>query len=126
MKLKLILFVGLFAIGFAMAATAGNSPDADADGVPDAFDNCGVPNGPLLGGCSEQENFDGDDFGDSCDGDYNNDGFVNSIDFGPFFTAFLANAPIVGDEDSNCDGLVNSIDFGPFFTQFLKNSPGLP
>jgi len=124
MKLKLIMLVSLFAVGFAASATAGTVADLDGDGVPDSFDNClTVPNGNAGGGCSAQENFDGDAFGDSCDADYDNSGTVNTIDFGPFFTAFLLGTPING-EDANCDGLVNTIDFGPFFTQFLAGVPG--
>jgi hypothetical protein len=133
MKIKLLMLVGLFAFGFAVSANAGAVADIDSDGVPDAFDNCSASanalnsNGPLtVGGCTAQENFDGDAFGDSCDADYNNDGAVNGSDFTPFFAAFSINAPIVGDEDANCDGQVNGSDFTPFFIQFLNNAPGIP
>jgi hypothetical protein len=120
------MLVSLFAIGFAGTAIAGAVADTDGDGVPDAFDNCGVPNGPALGGCSAQENGDGDAFGDSCDADYNQSGTVNTLDFGPFFTDFVAGVPGAGITDANCDGVVNTLDFGPFFTQFVKGTPGLP
>ena len=127
MKLKLMLLVSLFAFGFAMSATAGSVLDGDSDGVPDAFDNCAnTPNGPLGGGCGAQQNGDGDALGDSCDADYNNDTSVNTSDFGPFFTDFLAGAVTGADAtDANCDTSVNTTDFGPFFTQFLQGFPGL-
>ena len=126
MKLKLMMLVSLFAIGFAGTAIAGNVADTDADGVPDAFDNCGVPNGPAAGGCSAQQDFDNDGFGDSCDGDYDNNGLVVISDFTHFFNAFVAGVPIVGDEDADCNGLVVISDFTPFFNQFVKGTPGLP
>lgn len=79
----------------------GGAPDSDTDGIPDDCDNCpDVPNGPDLGTCVQgtsgtcltdeecgtdglcsinQENFDGDDEGDVCDDDIDNDG-VNNVD----------------------------------------------
>jgi len=126
MKIKLFMLVGLFVIGFAMSATAGAVADGDSDGVPDAFDNCLVaPNGPAAGGCSAQENSDGDAFGDACDADFNNDGFVTGLDFTPFFAAFVAGVPTPGNsEDANCDGFVTGLDFTPWFAQFTAGVPG--
>lgn len=124
MKLKLMMLVSLLAFGFATSASAGSVADGDSDGVPDAFDNCAlVANGPALGSCSAQENGDGDAFGDACDGDFNQDGFVTGLDFGPWFAAFTAGVPSV-DEDMNCDGFVTGLDFGPWFTQFTLGVPG--
>ena len=67
MKLKLTMLVSLLAIGFAGTAIAGNVADQDLDGVPDAFDNCDGgslknQNGPAGGGCTAQQNADGDLF----------------------------------------------------------------
>jgi len=133
MKLKLIMLVSLFAIGFAGTAIAGNVADGDSDGVPDTFDNCGVPNGPAAGLCSAQQNADGDAFGDACDSDYsttpapgNNDGSVDINDFGVFFDSFVATVPLTGEEDHDCNGSTDINDFGIFFDQFVKTTPGLP
>ena len=125
MKLKLIMLVSLFAIGFAGLATAGNVADGDSDGVPDTFDNClTVPNGPAAGSCSAQQNNSADAFGDACDGDFTQDGFVTGADFTPWFSAFVAGVVILGDEDMNCDGFVTGADFTPWFTQFVQGTPG--
>lgn len=131
MKLKLMMLVSLFAIGFAGTAIAGNVADADSDGVPDTFDNCvNASNGPNSAppACTAQQNADGDALGDSCDADYlplpSGDGVVNTTDFGPFFSSFLAGVPLTPGTDANCDGVVNTTDFGPFFSQFLAGAPG--
>jgi hypothetical protein len=64
-------------------------PDADADGILDANDNCvSVPN-------SLQENFDGDAHGDACDPDDDNDGVADGAD----------NCPLTFNSDqTNTDG----------------------
>jgi hypothetical protein len=62
------------------------SLDTDGDGVPDlggvqGFDNCTiVPNGPALGDDLDQRDTNDDGFGNICDADLNNDGFVNAYD----------------------------------------------
>ncbi|MEE9426411.1 MAG: choice-of-anchor Q domain-containing protein [Methylococcales bacterium] len=52
--------------------------DNDNDGVPDSSDNCINIENP------DQEETDGDIFGDACDGDFNNDGQVDLMDFSVF------------------------------------------
>ena len=62
--------------------------DSDADGVPDALDNCiDEPNGPVLGP-NDQVDSDGDGFGNVCDGDFNQDVFVGGPDFDTFLQCF--------------------------------------
>ena len=44
--------------------------DTDSDGIPNSEDNCPEVGNP------EQENYDGDEFGDACDDDADNDGYL--------------------------------------------------
>ena len=53
-------------------------PDSDGDGIPDSEDNCiEVPN-------ESQCDSDGDGFGNDCDADFDNNGFVNFVDVALF------------------------------------------
>jgi hypothetical protein len=111
MNLKLIFFVSLFAIGFAMSATAGSIDDTDLDMIPDVFDNCSAaPNGAAPGGvCSNQIDSDGDGFGDACDADLDNDNVVAGSDFGILVGVFGTGDAVA---DLDCDGVVAGSDFG--------------
>ena len=122
MKLKLIMLVSLFAIGFAMSATAGSIADFDTDMIPDVFDNCStVANGAAPGGtCSNQIDTDADGFGDACDTDFDNDNVVAGSDFGILIAAF-GTADALTDVD--CDGVVAGSDFGALLAAF-GSTPG--
>ena len=63
-------------------AFAGTAPDGDADGISDGLDNCSDHDNPF------QDDTDGDDCGNLCDADYNDDGNTNLGDFGEFLLAF--------------------------------------
>ena len=81
--MKLTVFAA--AITFSLWAAplfARAAPDFDADGVADTIDNCSERANPA------QDDTDGDDCGNVCDADYNDDGLVNSPDFGAFAAAF--------------------------------------
>ncbi len=97
----------------------GTDPDSDGDGVTDDIDNCTLaPN-------VAQTDSDGDNIGNVCDADLNNDCIVNALDLGTFRSVFFsANA----DADLNGDGIVNALDLGVFKGLFfgVPGPSGLP
>ncbi|MEO1576555.1 MAG: thrombospondin type 3 repeat-containing protein, partial [Pseudomonadota bacterium] len=119
-----ILRTGLAAMclgGGAVAAMAQGT-DTDADGVPDAADNCiEAPN-------SLQQDSDGDGIGNACDADIAqpNDCVVNVVDLGALRSAFFSqpgDASWNPDADFNSDQVVNVIDLGVMRAAFFQ-SPG--
>jgi hypothetical protein len=111
----------MLAFGLSMGSFAGSITDADSDGVPDNFDNCtGEANGPLLGGCSAQNDADDDGYGTTCDADFNNDGGVSTTDIG-LMVGFIGQASPL--HDMNCDGGVSTTDVG-IAAQLLGTLPG--
>ena len=75
--------------------------DSDEDGVNDNEDNC------LEFKNADQLDTDGDGYGNACDGDLNNDGFVNARDLSIFKLVYLTED---ADADFNGDGFVNARD----------------
>lgn len=95
----------------SVSQAAAIETDTDGDGVPDSRDNCvAVPNPTQL-------DTDGDGYGNACDADLNNDGFVNSLDLALMRTQF-GKRGVPGD--LNGDGIVNSLDIARFGTLFGK------
>jgi len=97
--------------GLPLAAAGANymtfSLDTDDDGVADASDNCTLLVNPA------QCDSDGDDYGNRCDGDLNNNTTTNSQDY-VLFRAQLSQpsvAPTYNQADINCNGTVNSQDY---------------
>ncbi len=86
--------------------------DSDSDGVLDYNDNC------TLVANANQQDTDGDNYGNACDADFNNDMLVNSLDIGLFKAMFFASGDI--EADHNGDGVVNSLDIGLFKARFLQ------
>ena len=114
MNLKLILFVGVCAIGFAISANAGTIADADGDTIPDVFDDCSAQaNGPTTPGKPNQLDSDDptDGYGNMCDGDLTQDGVVAGTDF----TAF---AGLFGSADLRADFTGDGVVAGTDFTKF--------
>ena len=98
----------------ASAQAAVKETDTDGDGVPDSRDNCvGVAN-------KEQQDTDGDGFGNACDADLNNDGFTNALDTAAFRSQ-LGKRGLPGD--LNGDGIVNALDTARF-SKLLGKAPG--
>jgi len=55
-----------------------------------------------------------------CDGDFNNDAFINSQDLFDFLTAFFALSP---QADFNRNGFIDSQDFFDFLAAFFAGCP---
>lgn len=105
--------------------------DSDGDGVVDALDNCvDQANGPDAGP-NDQLDTDSDGYGDVCDGDLNQDGFVGGPDFDIFLQCFNratggggpADDPDCAESDMNGDGFVGGPDFD-LFLQVFNGPPG--
>ncbi len=92
--------------------------DDDGDMIEDAVDNCtDVAN-------ADQRDTDGDDFGNLCDADLNNDCQVNFGDLAELKSAFFPR-PYDPDADFNGDGLVNFGDVAIMKASFFNGaSPG--
>jgi hypothetical protein len=88
--------------------------DSDGDGICDDDDNCTQEFNP------DQRDTDGDNFGNRCDADLDNSGFVNSVDLGLFKNRFFTADP---DADFDGDGIVNAVDLG-IFKQYFTQPPG--
>jgi hypothetical protein len=109
-------------ISFPIASFAGLAPDADSDGIPDVLDKCMNDSRNAATTCDTDQ----DGYGNVCDGDLNQGGVVNAVDFGMFFAPALGSGiPDARGSDMNCNGAVNAVDFGMFFgPQLTKGSPG--
>jgi len=111
MKDIILRSIGIFLAGFFVSASA--SPDSDGDGIGDNLDNCiQVPN-------ADQRNSNAavDLYGNRCDADLNDDGFVNIADLAAFKSVFgTADA----DADLDGSGFVNIADLAIFKSLFGK------
>jgi len=115
------------AVPHVMASTTW-SPDSDSDGIVDSVDpnddNDGfldVDDNCTLVANDGQQDIDGDNYGNACDADFNNDGIVNSLDTGLFKVDFFTTGPQV--TDLNSDNIVNSLDLG-LFKKRMAAPPG--
>jgi hypothetical protein len=111
--------------GFAISdlTVAATASDVDADGIPDSVDNCiNVPNGPLIpdSGGNSQFDADGDGYGNLCDADLNNSGFVTAHDY-QIFRGKLNTTNQVAD--LNGSGYVTAHDYF-IFRASLNKPPG--
>ena len=100
-----------------------SATDSDLDGVPDSDDNCTlVPNGPLIpdaGGYSQRDT-DNDGYGNICDPDFDNNGFINAADLAYLKANFFSGDP---HADLNGDGFVNAADLA-IAKQMFFGPPG--
>lgn len=116
-------FVVAWITGLFMHSGIANSADTDADGIPDAEDNCiFVPNGPLEpdAGGNVQLDADGDGYGNYCDPDFDGDLVINATDL-----AFMKTKFFTPDSYADLDGsgVVNSADLAILKTMFFQE-PG--
>jgi len=87
--------------------------DVDEDGVCDHRDNCEFDFNP------EQSDSDGDELGNACDCDYDNDGVVGRLDFMIFQKAYNSGYPNGNYDtvtDHNCDNFIGEEDFNTFLS----------
>ncbi|MFK7886650.1 MAG: glycosyl hydrolase [Gammaproteobacteria bacterium] len=85
--------------------------DTDDDGIADAQDNC------LQDANTKQLDTDGDQIGNACDADFNNDCVVNVVDLGEFRSGFFGSDPLY---DLSGDGVVNAVDLGRLRQLFFQ------
>ncbi len=104
-------------------------PDADADGIADAYDNC-----PAVANAA-QADADGDGVGDVCDcqraipADSDNDGDVDVLDFAVWQRCASAAPPLDGEcvcLDLNNSGALDSADVLALFECLAAGGAGVP
>jgi hypothetical protein len=103
------------------------APDADADGIADSLDNCTeVPNGTLIpdAGGHSQLDTDGDDYGNVCDCDFDQNLTCNIADFSIFRVDFGDTFDSGVGTDMDGSGRVGIGDFGLFRDGFWAAVPG--
>jgi hypothetical protein len=91
--------------------------DFDGDEIEDTLDNCSVSANRA------QDDTDGDDCGNLCDADYDNDGTVGFGDFGIFMQCYNSNSELCDHTEPVGGGPAGFADFG-FFVGAFGNTPG--
>lgn len=99
---------------FSGSVVAPPPVDTDGDGVADNLDNC------KLVANANQRNTDGDNFGNICDLDFNQNGLVDPTDFSRLKSKLGTPS---ANEDLNGNGIVDPTDFGLLKT-YLGKAPG--
>lgn len=92
-------------------------PDGDADGVPNATDNC-----PSAAN-ADQLDSDGDAKGDACDDDNDNDGLTDGVDSCPLTAGGLANNGCPALPDADTDGVPDASDQCPSVSRGQSENP---
>ncbi len=88
----------------------GQIGDTDGDTIDDLFDNC------TLIANSDQRDTDSDGYGSVCDPDFNQNNFVDPVDFSLLKSRF--GQPGWPDQDLNGNGIVDPSDFSRLKTMF--------
>jgi glucose/arabinose dehydrogenase len=92
--------------------------DADEDLVEDALDNCTQVANP------SQEDTDGDDYGNVCDCDFDQNLTCNISDFNVFLPDFVSTLDSGVGTDMDSNGTVGIADFNLFLPGFVAGEPG--
>jgi hypothetical protein len=92
-------------------------PDFDLDGVADTLDNCLESANPA------QDDTDGDDCGNLCDADYDQDGVVDMADFNVFRRCVSSPLELCKHVEPVSIPLIGIADFNYFRSAFL-GTPG--
>ena len=108
------LGVGLCAV-VLLSGSVALGADADNDGIDDNVDNC------TLAANADQRDTDGDDYGNACDPDFDNDGAVTFSDLASIKAVFLDAGDL--DQDIDGDGVVTFGDLAVVKANFL-GAPG--
>lgn len=115
MKIQLSILTSLICFFFPVYALP--LTDTDGDLLPDTIDNC-----TLVANTDQQDN-DFDGYGNHCDGDFNNNGIVDSSDEDYFLHMLNDPFSIFWEADLNLDGSVDSEDY-VIFSGFVGFPPG--
>ena len=105
---------------WGMPALAGPQTDTDLDGVVDNSDNCSDDANP------DQDDTDGDDCGNVCDTDYNQNGATTFADFGQLSVNYGSTGhPLQQHVEAIDPGrTVRFADFGVFSASYGTGPPG--
>lgn len=114
------IFLIVFLLATWLPLTGNAAVDSDGDGILDNNDNCAEVSNP------NQRNTDGDNYGNLCDGDLNNDNKTNTLDLNLYKLAHRSN---LGDinynphADFNGDNKINTIDLN-IYKNLHRKPPG--
>jgi hypothetical protein len=105
------LIIDILSDDFSSTTMAEPVPDTDSDGIADSADNC------TQHANADQRDTNGDGYGNRCDADFDNNGFVNFADQAYFKSKFGTSDP---DADLDGNGFVNFADQAIFKSLFGK------
>jgi hypothetical protein len=101
-----------------IAASDAELLDSDGDGIPDASDNCTEAEN------ASQLDTDGDDYGNACDCDFDQNLACSIADFSIFREDYIATADRGVGTDMDGNGAVSIADFSLFRDGYVAGAPG--
>ena len=101
-----------------IVGSGGDALDSDGDGIPDASDNC------IEEENASQLDTDGDDYGNACDCDFDQNLACSIADFSIFREDYIATADRGVGTDMDGNGAVSIADFSLFRTGYVAGVPG--